>query len=285
MGGSLIHAFSKYLNTNYQATYNKNFNDCFYLYDPNPGKREEFHKHGYNNIMNSEAEVFNNSKIIFTCVKPDTIQPLIIKNKNDVKKDTLMISILAGTSIQYLETLFKNNNPSQPVVPKIIRIMANHLCIINESSNVYSVNENCDETDEEILTCLLSNVGRVKKIDEKLMNAYTGLVGSGPAFVYYFIESLTDAGVRNGIDIYTSRELAIQTVYGSAKYMKENKDKNANNSKYIVSTPNGTAIAGLTELDKNKFKYGVISAVTESTKRGKEIEMEKMEALEKNTRH
>jgi pyrroline-5-carboxylate reductase len=206
MGTVLMKSFAKYLNQNYQSEFKVNFNDMFYMYDPIENKKEEFHSLGFKNYMNDESEVCGNSKIIFNCVKPDTVPEVILKTKGEVKQDSLMVSIAAGINIDYMESLYCEE------VPKICRIMTNHLCGINQGGSVYSMNAKCQEMDEEILNCFLENVGIVKKIDEKLMNAFTALTGSGPAFVYQFIESLVDAALKNGIDVLTAREFAIQNV-------------------------------------------------------------------------
>jgi pyrroline-5-carboxylate reductase len=189
---------------------------------------------------------------------------------------SLLISVAAGINIDYMEHLYDSTKH-----PKICRIMTNHLCGIQQGGSVYSMNSKCEQTDEDLVNCLLQNVGIVKKIDEKLMNAFTALTGSGPAFVYQFIESLVDAALKNGIDITTAREYAIQNVMGAAMFMKASKDKNPNNIQYIVTTPKGTTIAGLNQLNKHRFKYAVNEAISAACNRGIEIEKEKMKLLKK----
>ena len=305
MGGVLLTSFSNLLNSKYSKQYEINFKDYFYLYDPFPGKKESFLKSGYKNYLDSEGEVLENSKIIFTCVKPDKIYDVLASSKINVQKETLIVSIAAGISIDYIEQIYlhnylsekypsfqnqKNinsnisNNPQEQSIqniPKIVRIMSNHLCSINEAGSVYSINKKCDLEDEELINFLLKNVGLVKKIDENLMNAYTALAGSGPAFVYHFIESLVDASIKLGIDVHTAREFAVQTVFGASKYVLNTSDKNPNNIQYIVTTPNGTTIAGLNQLNKNCFKYAVSEALTAAAVRGEEIEKSKLASLEK----
>jgi pyrroline-5-carboxylate reductase len=284
MGNVLIKSFSSYLNQNYQTEFKVNFNDYFYLYDPITNKKDEFLKYGFKNYMNSELEVFGSSKIIFNCVKPDTVSEVMTKSKEKTDKESLIVSIAAGINIEYMEHLYiADNGVNTTEIPKIVRVMTNHLCGIGEGGSVYSMNKFCDKTDEEIINCFLSNVGIVKKIDEGLMNAFTALTGSGPAFVYQFIESLVDSALKNGIDVPTARQYAIQIVMGAAMFMNESKDKNPNNIQYIVTTPKGTTIAGLNQLNKHRFKYAVDSAITAAATRGKEIEKEKMRYLKKRS--
>jgi pyrroline-5-carboxylate reductase len=277
MGSVLLKSFSDHLNENYAKEYKINFNDIFYIYDPIVNKKDEFVKQGFKNYMQDESEVCANSKIIFSCVKPDTVSEVILKTHKEVNSETLMVSVAAGINIDYMEHLYEKVEK-----PRICRIMTNHLCGIGQGGSVYSMNSLCQALDEEILNCLLQNVGIVKKIDEKLMNAYTALTGSGPAFVYQFIESLVDAALKNGIDIASAREYAIQNVMGAAMFMKASKDKNPNNIQYIVTTPKGTTIAGLNQLNKHRFKYAVNEAITSACERGIEIEKEKMKSLKNN---
>src|SRR5690606_16066826 len=132
---------------------------------------------------------------------------LIERNKNYINSDHLIISIAAGISIEIFEYLFKGKT-----TPKIIRIMTNHLCLINEGAGVYSVNSKCQNADEKIVLKLMSPVGLIKKVEDKQMNVFTALSGSGPAFVYHFAESLIDASLKNGVDIVTARQYAIQVI-------------------------------------------------------------------------
>jgi len=315
MGDVLLNSFSNFLNNKYSGYYNIDFNDYFYLHDPFPGKKETYKKLGFKNFVDHEAEIFDNSKIVFACVKPDQISNVLLKSKSKVDKNSLVISIAAGISIEFIENLYSSNyilengqnsndyynnnlnttntninlnlnNRLNTIthsidIPKIVRIMTNHLCSIGEAGSVYSMNKYCGVEEDELIHFLLKNMGLVHKIDEKLMNAFTALTGSGPAFVYHFIESLVDASLKNGIDVKTAREFAVQTVYAAAKYVNQTSDKNPNNIQYIVTTPNGTTTAGLNQLNKNCFKYAVSEAISAATVRGEEIEQSKLIALEK----
>jgi len=273
------------LREKFSNSYKEDFNNLFYMHDPLPGKKEAYAQLGFHNFLNDENEVLQNSKIIFTCVKPDQISVVLNKTKHLITPDSLIVSIAAGIPIEYMENLYINNLKNEKIeknidtyneVPKIVRIMSNHLCSINEAGSVYSVNKKCEIEDEDLIQFLLQEIGLCKKIDEKLMNPFTALTGSGPAFVYHFIESLVDAGLKNGIDLVTAREYAVQTVYASALYVKNIEKNNPNSIQYIVTTPKGTTIAGLNELNKHAFKYSVSEAVTKASERGEEIEKAKL---------
>ena len=274
MGSCLIKTFSNNLKYNHQKNHQNDFKDYFYMYDPIFNKKKEFESYGFKNYMDSEVEVVKNSDIIFCCVKPDVVHDVLTKTKTEVGKNSLLVSIAAGINIEYIQSIYDKNKS-----PKIIRIMTNHLCTVNQAGSVYCTNENCENEDELLIENLLNDVGISKKVDEKLFNAFTALTGSGPAFVYHFIESLVDASVKNGIDVNTARQYAIQNVLGAGLYMKESKEKNPNSVQYIVTTPSGTTIAGLNQLNKHKFKYAVSEAISAATARGKEIENEKYKSI------
>jgi pyrroline-5-carboxylate reductase len=288
MGSVLIKSLSSYLTQKYQKEYSTvNFKDIFYMYDPVTNKKEEFQNLGFKNYTENEAEVFENSKINFICTKPDIVYEVLNKTMKYSSKESMVISIAAGISIDYIENLYqydKKEGENHVEMPKIVRVMTNHLCGINQGGSVYSMNSSCESVDEDIVNCFFKNVGIVKKVDESLMNAFTALTGSGPAFVYQFIESLVDASLRNGIDVTTARQFAIQNVLGAALFMNSSNDKNPNNIQYIVTTPKGTTIAGLNALNKHRFKYAVDQAITAASDRGKEIELEKMKYLRKKQR-
>lgn len=282
MGGTLIKAFYNYFLETHPS---EQILKSFYLFDTSLEKKSEYKRNGFN-FTETEKEVFDNANIIFLCVKPDLIQGLIERNLNSILENNnnyntgkkVIISIAAGISISFMENIFKSVKAK---IPKIIRIMSNHLCSIKQASSVYCLNSECQAEDEHMLNAMLKNVGIIKKVSENQINAFTALAGSGPAFVYYFIESLIDASILNGIDFNTARDYAIQTVMAAAKFLKDENEKNPSNVKYVVTTPNGTTIAGLAALERNKFKHAVMQAISQATKRGRKIENDKMKIFAK----
>lgn len=289
MGDSLLSSFiNLFLNSSHNDSNESigsfsQVQNLFYLYDINPDTRKKLSAKGFKNIGYSEKEILENSSIVFNCVKPQHIDNIITNNLDYFNKDLLFISILAGINIEYMESIFINEakkKNKEVVIPKIIRLMTNHLALIKMACSVYSSNKVCETLDEAILNYLVSNVGLIKKIDEKLMHSYTAFIGSSPAFIYEFIESFVDAGIKNGIDLPTARAFAIQTVIGSSRFVEEVEDKSPNNLKYIVSTPKGTTIYGLDKLHEHRFNYVVGEAITASAKRSEEIEKEKKLEIE-----
>lgn len=284
MGSILSKAFANSLSNNYNKESNSDLKDLFYLYGRGT-KEEDFKKLGFKNYMKNEREVFENAKIIVTCVKPDIIYEVIQKTKPVITPDHLFISIAAGISINFMETTFKFQDnlykeAKLNFTPKITRIMTNHLCSINQGGTVYSTNSQCKKEDEEVVSDLFKSVGIIKKVYEHQMDAFTALTGSSPAFIYSFTEGLVDAAIKNGIDLQTARTFTIQSLLGSSMFMHGEPDK-INAMKYIITTPKGTTIDGLNQLAKNRFKYAINSAVTAACKRGAEIEKDKYKFLKR----
>ena len=219
-------------------------------------------------------KMFKNCEIIFLCVKPDIISEILYSNKRLLRENTLLISVAAGISIDYIQSFLEK--PS-----KIIRIMTNQLCLIGQGATVYCVNKQIVNLDEEFLKLLFSSNGIIDKIDEKLMNAFTAFASS-PAFIYSFLEAIIDGGIKNGIPYQQAldhgiqiRKLKLTKVYGASIMLKDY-NKNPYNLKYQVTTPGGTTIEGLSSLEKNGFKSAIIEAISASTNRAKQINQEKI---------
>ena len=301
MGSSLASGFVNLLSKNCNMT-EEEIKDMIYFYEPSNKLQIDLEKKGYRNFVSSEADIFKNTKIVLNCVKPNIVKETITNSFHVSSSKTLMISIAAGITIEYMESIYKYNflkrtcekrnstndleiedleEVVSPNTPKIARIMTSHLAAIKEACCVYSLNKKCKSEDEDIIKFLLEELGTLKKIPEDLMNTYTSFIGSGPAFVYHFIESLVDSALKNGVDIQTAREMAVKTVFGAARYVAECENYNPNNSKYIVSTPKGTTIHGLSKLYENNFIFSVDQAITAAANRSAEIEKQNAKDVEK----
>lgn len=286
MGHSLLTSFTQLMKEDCKIP-SSQIHESFYIYEPLQSQQKKLEAKGFKNIMKSESDVLKHSKIIFNCVKPHIIYDSIVNSIDSVTKDHMMVSIAAGVSINFMNQIYKeefNKIKKKEIsyennLPKIVRVMTNHLCAIKQGGSVFCMSDSCDKKDEELINFFFNQVGLVKKIDESLMHAYTGLIGSGPAFVYYFIESLIDSALKNGIDVNSARQFATQTVMGAACFMDDTEDKSPNNIKYIVTTPKGTTIAGLNKLNEHRFKFTVDEAVSAACQRSMEIDKEKIDYL------
>jgi len=201
---------------------------------------------------------------VIIAVKPADISTALQPLQRTLHRpDTLWISIAAGVSIESLEK-------SLPSGSKVCRVMPNVAALVGEGLSAYSLNKECHPDDSGLAEDILKACGKVVHVPEKLMNAITGLSGSGPAFAFLFIESLIEGGITAGLSYAMARECAVQTVLGAAKMMAET-GENSSVLKTKVMSPGGTTAAGLLALERQAFKHAVISAVTEAAKRAEQL--------------
>ena len=199
---------------------------------------------------------------VILAVKPQVMTDVISQFK-DVKTDTLWISIAAGISIETLES-------GLPKYSLVCRVMPNTPALIGEGASAYSLNSNCSDKEIKIVEEVLKSLGKFVFVQEKLMNAVTGISGSGPAYVFLFIESMIEAGVTQGLSREVATILATQTVKGAAALV-ESSGEEPSVLKGRVMSPGGTTAAALSKLEENRFKYSLLSAVDACVKRGEEL--------------
>jgi pyrroline-5-carboxylate reductase len=203
---------------------------------------------------------------VIIAVKPQDVEEALLpltSSNTAAAQGVVWISIAAGVSISTLESYLSTS-------AKICRVMPNTPALIGEAMSALTFNSQCDDNDTQIAEEILSACGKVVTVPEKLMNAVTGLSGSGPAYVYLFIEALIEGGVAAGLPYAIAKECAVQTVIGAAR-MVEQTEENPASLKAKVMSPGGTTVHGLMALEKNKFKYSVIQAVTDATARAEEL--------------
>ena len=208
----------------------------------------------------------NTPDAVIIAVKPSDIGAALLQfsSVNDNKKQkTLWISIAAGVNIASLQ----NHLPSGA---RICRVMPNMPALVGAAMSGCSLNDNCQKEDYATVETIFNAVGKCVIVPEKQMNAITGLSGSGPAYVYLFIEALIEGGVTAGLSYATARECALQTVAGAAQMVIET-GENTNVLKTRVMSPAGTTASGLNALESHAFKHAVISAVVEATKRSEQL--------------
>jgi pyrroline-5-carboxylate reductase len=203
---------------------------------------------------------------IVVAVKPADVAAGLSPLKEYAAKnpDVLWCSIAAGISISSLEKWLGSS-------AKICRAMPNTPALIGEGMTAFALNGRCSAADAEKARTIFNACGKAVQVDEKLINAITGLSGSGPAYVYLFIEALIEGGVSAGLPYQTARACALQTVIGAAKMVeKTGEDPAALKAK--VMSPAGTTARGIMALEQNNFKYAVMKAVGEATARAKELD-------------
>jgi len=202
-----------------------------------------------------------NSDVIFLCVKPQTIDEPLNALK-DVLKNKVLVSICAGIKIEKINSYFETNK-------KIIRVMPNLCLMYNEGASAISA-YNVDNDELDFVFNIFNSLGKAIKIDESLLDVVTGLSGSGPAFVFEFLNSQIEAATSLGLGYKEAKSLLVQTLRGSAKVLEES-DKSVDELIAMVSSKGGTTVAGLTAMRENGFNNAAKSAVISATNRSKEL--------------
>lgn len=197
--------------------------------------------------------------VLFLVVKPK--DALGVLRELDVPEGMVLVSSVAGLSIERIEQVVKG---------QVVRMMPNLACGVGEGAIAVCKGSRVSDESYRMVMELLKGLGRVVELEEELFDAVTGLSGSGPAFVLTFIEAMSGAGVKLGIPRGESLLLSAQTVLGTAKVLLESGDHPAR-LRDRISTPSGTTIEGLIELEKGNFRATVINAVLKAAERAREL--------------
>merc|ERR1712071_26254 len=213
---------------------------------------------------NNNIDVVSKSKdVIIIAVKPHIVTS-VCKDIMSVEGSgqTLVVSIAAGITLAELE----EHLPGR----RVIRVMPNTPCLVGEAACGFSLGTLATAEDRELVETIFGAVGLSLEVTETLLNAVTGLSGSGPAYVFQFIEALSDGGVRSGLPRNVATQLAAQTVKGAAEMVLKT-GKHPGVLKDGVTAPGGTTIAGVEALEKGGFRSAVISACVAATKRSMQL--------------
>jgi pyrroline-5-carboxylate reductase len=211
----------------------------------------------------SNIKVAKFAGILILAVKPDQVGGVLSEVRGSFTKDHLLISIAAGVTLAKLEGAL-------PAGARVIRVMPNTPALVGESASAFALGKSATAADGELAKKLLSAVGIAFQVKESLLDAVTGLSGSGPAYVYLFIDALSDGGVAAGLPRDIATKLAAQTVLGGAKMVLET-GQHPGTLKDQVTSPGGTTIDGLHELEKGKLRAAVMSAVRAATEKSKKL--------------
>jgi len=231
--------------------------------DPVAAARTAFANETGAKVAASNNEVVEAAKVVFLAVKPDQVAAVLAEVRPQFTSEHLLVSIAAGVPIAKLEGGLQAG-------ARVIRVMPNTPALVGESATAYALGKSATSADGELALQLFSAVGAAFQVKEYLLDAVTGLSGSGPAYVYQFIEALSDGGVAAGLPRDVATKLAAQTVLGSAKMVLET-GQHPGALKDMVTSPGGTTIEGLHELEKGKLRGTVISAVRAATEKSKKL--------------
>jgi pyrroline-5-carboxylate reductase len=231
--------------------------------DPLPAARQAFTASCGVKAGADNREVVASSDLLVLAVKPQSMAGLLAEIRPVVTNRHLIVSIAAGISLQQLATGLGADR-------RLIRVMPNTPCLIGASASAYSPADTATAEDVSTVDRLLKAVGLAFRLPESMLDAVTGLSGSGPAFVYVVIEALSDGGVCMGLPRDVATALAAQTVFGAAKMVLETGSHPAV-LKDMVASPGGTTIAGLHALERGGLRAALIDAVEAATKRSAEL--------------
>src|SRR5215213_4382160 len=208
-------------------------------------------------------ELVRDSDVIVLSVKPQVIDKVLGAIGKDVKTTQLVVSVAAGVPVVAIEAKLTDG-------VHVVRTMPNTPATVDAGATAIAPGTHATEEDLEVARALFSAVGRVVTLDETLLDAVTGLSGSGPAYVMLMIEALADGGVKVGLHRDTALLLAAQTVYGSAKLLLDT-GEHPGRLKDMVTSPGGTAIAGLHTLESGGLRRTLIDAVEAAANRSAQL--------------
>jgi pyrroline-5-carboxylate reductase len=202
--------------------------------------------------------------VLLAAVKPQLMAEVLKETAGELDMSKLVISIAAGVPLRAIESLLQKEL-------RLIRVMPNIAASVKESATAISAGKHAKKEDIELAMAIFNSVGRAVFLRENyLMDAITGLSGSGPAYLFIIVDALADAGVKMGLSRKDAQFLAAQTVLGAAKMLMET-GEHPGQLKDRVTSPGGTAIAGIHTLEKGGLRTTLINAVEAATQRSKEL--------------
>lgn len=201
--------------------------------------------------------------IVVLAVKPLVLKDVLVEIAPALRTDQMVVSIAAGVPTSYIEALLPDFIP-------VVRVMPNTPCLVGEGASAVAPGSRAGREHVEQAMAMFSAVGRVVQVSEDMMDAVTGLSGSGPAYVYLIAEALSDAGVNLGLPRDVSLLLAVQTILGAARMILETGEHPAR-LKDMVTTPGWTTVKGLIELEKGGLRHVLIRAVSAAAERSREL--------------
>jgi pyrroline-5-carboxylate reductase len=231
--------------------------------DPRRERCNEMRERYGIHVTTHNPDVVRHAEIVVLSVKPQILPQVLDEIAPHLKPNALVISVAAGTPVAAIERRL-------PQGTRIVRTMPNTPALVGAGATAIAAGQHAKDEDLEATRRIFDAVGKTVVIDESQLDAVTGLSGSGPAYVFLIIEALSDAGVKMGLSRYNAQALAAQTVLGSAKLLIET-NEHPGRLKDMVTSPGGTAIAGLHTLEAGGLRTTLINAVEAATNRSREL--------------
>jgi pyrroline-5-carboxylate reductase len=201
--------------------------------------------------------------IVVLSVKPQILSRVLDEISGSIRAESLVLSIAAGVPVAAIQAKLRKGT-------RVVRAMPNTPALVDAGATAIAGGEHAKESDLEDAKRIFDAVGLTVVLDESLLDAVTGLSGSGPAYVFLILEALSDAGVKVGLSRRTSQLLAAQTLLGSAKMLLET-NEHPGKLKDMVTSPGGTAITGLHTLEHGGVRTTLMNAVEAATRRSREL--------------
>lgn len=231
--------------------------------DVAPGAREAFTRDTTVRSVNSNAEVVRACPVLVLAVKPDQVGAVLAEIRPHYTPNHLLISIAAGVPLARMEEALEAG-------ARVVRVMPNTPALVGSSATGYAVGRAATAADAEVVQRIFAAVGVAFQVKEALLDAVTGLSGSGPAYAYLMIEALSDGGVAAGLPREVATRLAAQTLLGAARMVLET-GLHPGALKDMVTSPGGTTIEGLHELEKGGLRGVLMSAVRAATDKSRRL--------------
>jgi len=237
--------------------------DNIYVYDLDTQRLVTLQDETGINISESASEVVEKCDIIILAVKPNVLETVLNSCKTSFDNKKVLVSVAVGVPIKFYKKIIGEDK-------KVIRTMPNTPALVGEGMTLVSPDNNVSKEELDYVMSIFCCFGKAELLEEKLMSEVTALTSSSPAYVFMFLEAMADAAVLSGLPRNLSYKLAAQAVLGSAKMLLET-GKHPGELKDMVCSPAGTTIEAVSTLEKNKFRYAVIEAMYECTKKAREI--------------
>jgi pyrroline-5-carboxylate reductase len=223
--------------------------------------QDEITKLGIQVAPNVQTAVERSDVIVLGTKPADSLQ--LLREVRPSLDGKLLVSVAAGIDLDHLQDAGGHRT-------RLVRAMPNTPSLIGQGATAYALGDHATQQDAQIAEKIFSSVGIVYRVREAALDAVTGLSGSGPAYVFTFIEALTDGGVMMGLPREIALDLAIQTVVGSAEMIRQT-HKHPSELREMVASPGGTTMAALETLESRGFRYTVMSAVRAASERAQQL--------------
>ena len=231
--------------------------------DPIDAARDSMAREGGVKTTPVNGEVMDAADVLILAVKPDQVSSVLTEIKPKFTSRHLMVSIAAGVPLARMEAAL-------PDGARVVRVMPNTPALVGASASAFAVGRSAQPEDAALVEKLFSAVGLALRVKESLLDAVTGLSGSGPAYAFLIIEALSDGGVAAGLPRDVATRLAAQTLLGSARLLLES-GQHPGALKDMVTSPGGTTVEGLHELEKAGVRGALINAVRAASEKSKRL--------------